>query len=374
VTFTSAPATRASSALLTPIAASGLYAGLGVMGAELFLLGLKQFGQFDPLRTTIELSLFLLICAIALEPAIVLLGIKIDYSARHPVHSGFAFGAVGAALAVIFIGFNLTVSGAFNRNGASVWLYLVVHILMPLMSPGIVTIAWIVGSRRRYRSSIYGALAGFFSDALTRLILSSATGSVFADYSVPAQAISGGVQAAFYGGIGGLILETARPQGLLQNLMRGWCGAVGLWTLGYWMIGRSLGLPYADLQNQLRFLIVRLVDCGGWICGLALYPGFRSSFRRANALPAKHGIVLLRAVLFAPAVITFDLLLLVVGLHKASIHSPREFWGLMLGIASGLAWQLSTVTTINDDVWGRVLNNGAGLCAISSAAFLASTM
>lgn len=361
-----------------------LYAGLGVIGAEFLLLGIRQIGQFQTIRIVVELCLFFVACAILLDPVGEFLAMRIAHSGRQsPILTELAesrgkseiwvaSGITGVAVALVFIGFNLTVAGAFSTNGTSIWFYSFVHVLMPLLIPGIVTFAWIAGNRKPYRAALYGALAGFFTDALARLIVSSATGSIVANHSLPLQAISGGIQAGFYGGVGGLFLDVARSQRPLQKLILGLFGAVGLWTLGYWIIGGSVGLPYADLPNQFHALVERLVDYGGWVFGLALYPNFEASFQNAQVLPARSGIVVLRVALFAPAVITCDILIFAIGFHKNGIQSSVELWGLILGILSGLAWQLSTVTTISSDLWGRVLNIGAGMCAIGSAAFLAS--
>lgn len=357
------------------VAGSVFYAILGVVVTELLLRGIQV--PLGNLRIALELCVFFVVSVVFLDPLSTLLKAKLDQSPTEPGRARVSSGVLSVAVVLVFIGFNLTTANAlaaFHAKGLGILFYL----LGPLFIPGVVTLSWIAGSRQPRRAALYGALAGFSTDALVRLVLWSATGSIVANSAQPdafgtalVAAISGGIQAGFYAGCGGLALDLTRVQQPVRNLTLALFTAIGLWTLGYHLIGGAFGLPFADTMSQLGIFIIRLLDYGGWMLGLALCPNFAAALQREKtSVEAEIEARFLRLVLFVPALITCDLILFVLGLNKILDPTGGVLFGLILGVLSSVAWQLSAITT---PVWSARLNILAGLFAVGSAAFFAQT-
>jgi hypothetical protein len=258
--------------------------------------------------------------------------------------------------------------------------YLFGHVVLLLYIPCVVTFGWIAGSRRRYGAAIYGALAGFVTDGVIRLILWFITGSI-GDPPEPVTLttaivaiLAGAIKAAFYAACGGLALDLTLGRGVsarigaeraVRNLTLALLGALGIWTLGYYLIGGAIGLPNADALSQLKVLYKQLLDYGGWMVGLAIYPEFVASIQPANIVKTSRAESrFLELVIFAPAFIAFDFLTFIAVFR---VVTPELLPGLILAAVSCVAWQFSLVTT---NVISKLLNALAALCAFGSAALL----
>lgn len=276
---------------------SVFYAVLGVGVAELLLQGISlelAKGPAEWIDDGAALGLFFVISVVFLEPVSDRIRRMINPQQPKEPSSALLWGMLGLGIALIFLLLEEGIEMAIQHSPlGSLLLFLLL-----LFVPGIVTLAWIAGVRRGRRAALYGALAGFATDAIARGILWWVTGSVLADFRAPPDAIgtaviaalAGGVQAGFYAGCGGLALDWIRSNHPVRFLSLTLFSAILLWTIGYRLFGSAVGLAGAGVYGQLNAFIIRFIDYGGWMLGLSLCPQFGAALHRERDSYAQAAI------------------------------------------------------------------------------------
>jgi hypothetical protein len=261
-------------------ASCALYATLGVFVAELMLQGIALIGAANAsVQRNFAISLFLVfvVSAAFLEPLATRVKIRTGL-AKEEEHSGLFWGVAGLCIGFVFF----LIATVVEHSVSHAPLGAIILFLALLFVPGLTTLGWIIGASKGKRAWLYGAILGFVTDFLVRLVLWSITGSILANPKLPPDAFStaliaacaGGIQAGFFAFCGGLAIDRTSGEPVVRNLAIALFLAILTWGIAYHFIGGYFALPNADIASQINASLVRIADYAGLVLGLALCPLF----------------------------------------------------------------------------------------------------